>query len=258
MISQRSHARDAEGNGTPAALHHISAHQGAAALAVWREPGMQAAGPHEKWFVRYTGEVSIPPSRRAIPPGYRDRMARTKESVHKKHLTAKQKAIAAERSKRLRNAMYKAASLVSTQEIQSRAPVKEPCTPSESEEDSETEPEEDTFTQPEPEHVIKLSAEACGNGGRVQWRGRLRGGGKDLFLERSWVRRNFKAFARERSNNLPLPPICSRCCSSSAASAPSLIRCSWRAGASSTSQPATRGRRRRQPFWRPLGRTGSH
>ena len=103
---------------------------------------MQAAGPHEKCFVRYTVEVpysAIPPSYSARLPGYR--MARTKESVHKKHLTAKQKAIAAERSERLRNAMYKAESLVSSQEIESRAPVKEPCTPSESEEDSETEPE---------------------------------------------------------------------------------------------------------------------
>ncbi len=97
------------------------------------------------------------------------------------HLTAKQKAAAAERSKR--RAMRKAARILSSQELDALPPVKYlPRASSEAEEDSETEPEED-FSRPEPAHVIKLSAEARGSGGRFQWRGRLRGGGADVFLE---------------------------------------------------------------------------
>ena len=49
--------------------------------------------------------------------------------------------------------------------------------------DSETEPEDDTFSRPEPAQVIKLSAQPRGNGGRVQWLGRLRGGGKDVLVD---------------------------------------------------------------------------
>lgn len=61
---------------------------------------------------------------------------------------------------------------------------------SDSEEGSETEPEEDTFSMPEPEQVIKLSAQVRGASGML-WKGRVRGGGNDIFLERSWVRNNF-------------------------------------------------------------------
>ena len=112
------------------------------------------------------------------------------------HLTAKQKAAAAERSKR--RAMRKAARILSSQELDALPPVKcpPPRTLSETEEDSETEPEEDTFSRPEPAQVIKLSAEACGSGGRFQWRGRLRGGGADVFLEGAWVCKNFKPYVR--------------------------------------------------------------
>ena len=67
---------------------------------------------------------------------------------------------------------------------------------SETEEDSETEPEDDMFTSPEPKHVIKLSAQLRGAGGRILWRGRLRGGGSDVYLEGSWVRKNFKPYVR--------------------------------------------------------------
>ena len=62
--------------------------------------------------------------------------------------------------------------------------------------------EEDTFTTP---RHIKLSAEACGDGGRVLWRGRLRGGGSDVFLEGTWVRKNFKAYGPQ---NPTLPAFC--------------------------------------------------
>ena len=62
------------------------------------------------------------------------------------------------------------------------------------EEGSETEPEDGTFSTPEPEHVIKLSAAARGCGGRSLWRGRMRGGGADVYLEAAWVRKNFKAY----------------------------------------------------------------
>ena len=123
-------------------------------------------------------------------------MARTGTKVQD-HLTAKQKAAAAERSARRRAGMRKAARILSLQELDALPPVK--CPPrarSETEEDSETEPEEDTFCRPKQAHVIKLSAEACGSGGRSQWRGRLRGGGADVFLEASWVRKNFKAYVR--------------------------------------------------------------
>ena len=124
-------------------------------------------------------------------------MARTKARVLQDHLTAKQKAAAAERSKRRLAAMRKAARILSSQEFDALPPVKYPArAPSDTEEDSETEPEEDTFSRPAPAQVIKLSAEACGNGGRFQWRGRLRGGGADVFLEASWVRKNFKAYVR--------------------------------------------------------------
>ena len=125
-------------------------------------------------------------------------MARTKLRVLQDHLTAKQKASAAERSARRRAGMRKAVRILSSQEVEALPPVKypPPRALSETEEDSETEPEEDTFTRPEPAQVIKLSAQACGSGGRFQWRGRLRGGGADVFLEGAWVRRNFKAYVR--------------------------------------------------------------
>ena len=91
----------------------------------------------------------------------------------------------------------KAARIQSSQEVAARPAVKEPVrAPSEAEEDSETEPEEEIFSRPEPAQVIKLSAEACGNGGRFQWRGRLRGGGGDVCLEAAWVRNNFKSCVR--------------------------------------------------------------
>ena len=81
-------------------------------------------------------------------------------------------------------------------------------TPTGTDEGSETEPEEDTFSNPEPEQVIKLSAQPCGAGGRVQWRGRLRGGGRgDVFLECAWVRKNLKPYAPP---NRTLPPVVDR------------------------------------------------
>ena len=97
--------------------------------------------------------------------------------------------------------------MLSSQEI-AVLPVKEPCarTQSEASSGSETEPEEDTFSRPEPKHVIKLSAHQCGSGGRFQWRGRLRGGGGDVYLECAWVRKNFKAYVawnRTRARIVP-------------------------------------------------------
>ena len=112
-------------------------------------------------------------------------------------MTAEQAAAAAERTARRRAGILKAARILSSQEVADLPPVKQPPrAPSEIEEDSETEPEEDTFTRPTPEHVIKLCAQACGSGGRFQWRGRLRGGGADVFLEAAWVRKNFKAYVQ--------------------------------------------------------------
>ena len=98
-------------------------------------------------------------------------MARTKEKVLQ-DLSAKQKAAAAERSARRRAGIRKAVCILSSQELAALPPVKypPPRAPSETEEDSETEPEEDTFSRPAPDQVIKLSAEACGSGGRFQWR----------------------------------------------------------------------------------------
>jgi hypothetical protein len=116
--------------------------------------------------------------------------------VHQDDRSAReQRAAAAERSARRHAGILKAARIKSSQELDALPPVKHPPPRalSETEEDSETEPEEDTFTRPEPAQVIKLSAQACGNGGRFQWSGRLRGGGADVFLEGAWVRRNFKA-----------------------------------------------------------------
>ena len=78
-----------------------------------------------------------------------------------------------------------------------RSSVKEPARASCEEEDSET-PDEDTFSRPEPKQVIKLSAEPRGSGGRVLWRGRLRGGGSDVYLTGSWVRKNFKVYGQLR------------------------------------------------------------
>ena len=125
-------------------------------------------------------------------------MARTKQTVLDDHRSAQQAAAAAGRSVRKHIPLnIKAARIMSSQELDALPPVKDaPRAPSETEEDSETEPEEDTFTRPDPAQVIKLSAQACGNGGRFQWRGRLRGGGADVFLEGAWVRRNFKAYVK--------------------------------------------------------------
>ena len=122
-------------------------------------------------------------------------MARTKKKrVAEDHRDAAERAAA-----RARKAagISKAARIQSSQEVAARPAVKEPVrAPSEAEEDSETEPEEEIFSRPEPAQVIKLSAEACGNGGRFQWRGRLRGGGGDVCLEAAWVRNNFKSCVR--------------------------------------------------------------
>ena len=119
-------------------------------------------------------------------------MARTKAQVLLDRRTAQQRAAAAAQK---RAGILKAARILSPQEVTACHPIKQPAhARAETEDDSETEPEEDTFTRPEPEQVIKLSAEACG-GSRVQWRGRLRGGGADVYLQNAWVRKNFKAYA---------------------------------------------------------------
>ena len=123
-------------------------------------------------------------------------MARTKASVARDHVARKQRAEdAARRARRIEN-FRKAARILSPQELAALSPVKRPArAPSQVDEDSETEPEDETFSRPAPTHIIKLSAEACGSGGRYQWRGRLRGGGGDVLLEAVWVRKNFKAYA---------------------------------------------------------------
>ena len=138
-------------------------------------------------------------------------MARTKPRKPQDHLTAEEKAAAAERCARRRAGIIKAARMLSPQET-----VKQPArVPSETEEDSETEPEEDTFTRPDPAQIIKLSAVVRGSGGRFQWRGRLRGGGESVCLEGTWVRRNFKAYVRMArtlaSASPPLTPALNLC-----------------------------------------------
>ena len=133
-------------------------------------------------------------------------MARTKARVLQDHLTAKQKAARAERNAQRRAGLLRAARILSSQELEAREPVKYPArAPSETEQDSETEPEEDTFSRPDPKQVIKLSAEARGGGGRVLWRGRLRGGGADVILTGTWVRQNFKTCVRTLELAHPLP-----------------------------------------------------
>ena len=64
------------------------------------------------------------------------------------------------------------------------------------------------FTRPEPKQIVKLSAQKYAID-LYQWRGRLRGGGADVFLQRSWVRKNFKAYGRWLEP-LSLPHGCSR------------------------------------------------
>ena len=98
-------------------------------------------------------------------------------------ISAKQKAAAAERSARRRAGILKTVRILSPQELNALPPVKHLPRALNETEDSETEPEEGTFSRPDPQQVIKLSAQPCGNGGRFQWRGRLRGGGADVFLE---------------------------------------------------------------------------
>ena len=130
-------------------------------------------------------------------------MARTKPPApHQANLTAQQRVDAAARVARRRIAIRRAATMI-TAEAAAALRVKEhgARASSESEEGEETEPEEDTFSRPEPEHVIKLSAQPCGNGSRFQWRGRLRGGGADVYLECAWVRKNFKPYVRPRPNS---------------------------------------------------------
>ena len=85
-------------------------------------------------------------------------MARTKPRKTE-HLTAEQRAAAAERSARKRAGIRKASRILSSQEIETLH-VKEPCArvQSETSSGSETEPEDDTFSRPEPKQVIKLRA----------------------------------------------------------------------------------------------------
>lgn len=116
-------------------------------------------------------------------------MARTKARVQQDHRDARQ----APTIRRRRLNIAKMARILSSQEV-AELSTKHTCTCAQSDaemEDSEPEPEEDTFSSPDPEQVIKLSAQECGYGGRYQWRGRLRGGGKDVFLESDYVRKNF-------------------------------------------------------------------
>ena len=128
-------------------------------------------------------------------------MARTKAQVLADRRTAQQRVYAAARKSA---GIRKAAHILSSQELAVLPPIKQPVHAralSETEEGSETEPEDGTFSTPEPEHVIKLSAQPCGNGSRFQWRGRLRGGGADVYLECAWVRKNFKPYVRPRPNS---------------------------------------------------------
>ena len=118
------------------------------------------------------------------------RMARTKALVLEDR-AARDRAAGA--SARRSAGLVKAARILSTQEVEALQPVRQPARAPSEDEDSETEPEDDTFTTPESRHVIKLSAQVCGSGGRFQWRGRLRGGGRTVFLKGTWVRKNFKA-----------------------------------------------------------------
>ena len=117
---------------------------------------------------------------------------------------------------------------------------------------SETEPEDDTFSRPEPEQVMKLSAQACGSGGRFQW---LHGGGCDVYLECSWVRQNFKAYAASRRQALPTLCPSSQLTLRTHFAGHSSTRCGPRADAFATSQRATRDRRRRRLVSAAIGMT---
>lgn len=102
------------------------------------------------------------------------------------------------------------------------------------------------YAYPEPKQVIKLSAQADGSGG-FKWCGRLRGGGADVHLASTWVRKNIRACVTGT-------PTCTTCAckrsrlrSTVARLCPGIFagRCRPLAGASSTSRPATRSGGRR-------------
>ena len=126
-------------------------------------------------------------------------MARTKPPSTTA-LTPRQKERAAERAELRRTAMKRAARLASPHDLKATEVMQQTHATSDSEEGSETEPEEDTFSMPEPEQVIKLSAQVRGASGML-WKGRVRGGGNDIFLERSWVRNNFGRYVWVNSNS---------------------------------------------------------
>lgn len=116
-------------------------------------------------------------------------MARKKGTWRRAGLSAADKEAAAERIRRKASGMRKAARMLSTQEL---ADVVEEQQTLEGIEDLSTEEGEGSFDTPEPEQVMKLCALASGNGGRVNWKGRLRGGGSDVLISGTWVHENFK------------------------------------------------------------------
>ena len=118
-------------------------------------------------------------------------MARTKEARASR--SAEEQAAHVERCKRMRAFIRKASGLRSSQQDSQEQVF----------EGSETEPEDGVFSEPKPEQVIKIRAQTIGNAGRISWSGRLRGGGADVYLEGSWVRKNFKAYVPLRQEQPP-------------------------------------------------------
>ena len=147
-------------------------------------------------------------------------MARTKKTTCDDHRrTAKDAAAAEQRAARRRARTIRAATIMSSQEVAERdamepgaqaaagtdedahvVPDAAPAPASEPRSvfpdwvwDILDPPAESTaaYAYPEPNQVIKLSAQANGSGG-FKWRGRLRGGGADVQLAGTWVRKNIK------------------------------------------------------------------
>lgn len=116
-------------------------------------------------------------------------MARTKGKWRRAGRSAQVDEAAIERVRRKQAGLAKAARMLSSQEVADALAERRVL---DDDEDYTTEEGDAVFDAPEPEHIIKLCALPLGDGGRVAWKGRVRGGGTDVNLSGSWVHENFK------------------------------------------------------------------
>ena len=148
-------------------------------------------------------------------------MARTKKRVLDDHRTASQQARCTERLVSKRRGIRGSARMLTADELAALPGPKLPCTrATESEEhtgeevpapaprgmdlvwaaldDCDEEEAEEACKGLDSQQIVKLSAVTACSSSRFLWRGQIRGGGKDIMLSGTWVRKSFKTSFLDR------------------------------------------------------------